>query len=51
VPESPGDEETLAAMTRELVDYRLAMYLARARQTGAGDALECVVLSNQRDPS
>jgi superfamily II DNA or RNA helicase/diadenosine tetraphosphate (Ap4A) HIT family hydrolase len=50
VPECPGDEETLAAMTRELVDYRLAMYLASTRLAAAGDALECVVLSNQRDP-
>jgi hypothetical protein len=37
-------------MTRELVDYQLAMYLAAARQTATGDAFECVVLSNQRDP-
>jgi SOS-response transcriptional repressor LexA len=50
VPECPGDQETLAAMTRELVDYRLAMYLARARQAATGDSLECLVLSNQRDP-
>ena len=50
VPTTPGDQETLATMTRELVDYRLATYLAAVRQAATGDTFECVVLSNQRDP-
>lgn len=47
---SPGDEPTLAAMTREIVESRLVDYVARARAAAAGDALECVVTWKQRDP-
>lgn len=45
-----ADEPTLAAMTRELVDYRLAQYRARRGEEAQGAAFECKVLSNQRDP-
>jgi hypothetical protein len=42
---------TLTQMTRELVDYRLAQYLARRRQTGpSSEGFVCKVISNQRDP-
>jgi hypothetical protein len=44
-----ADRETLAAMTQELVDYRLAKY-RRERLQPVGDAFECKVLWNQRDP-
>jgi len=50
LPECPGDEAVLAAMTRELVDWRLAAYVQTKRSTEHGDAFECVVLSNRRDP-
>ncbi|WP_437316326.1 DEAD/DEAH box helicase family protein [Sorangium sp. So ce385] len=46
----PGDEEAFAAMTRELVDYRLAMYRARRREDGAGASFSARVLWNKRDP-
>lgn len=43
--------ETLAAMTRELVDYQLARYRARGRDAQpVGAAFECTVLWNRRDP-
>lgn len=55
VPQLPipaGDEDTFAAMTRELVDYRLAQYRARCREDTAqvGGAFQAKVLSNRRDP-
>ncbi|MCO5170375.1 MAG: DEAD/DEAH box helicase family protein [Planctomycetes bacterium] len=50
LPGTPEDEPTLAAMTRELVDYRLAQYRRRRREDAVGSAFECKVLSNQRDP-
>lgn len=50
IPVSRGDETTLAAMTRELVDLRLAEYRARVKQQALGAAFECKVISNQRDP-
>lgn len=50
LPATPGDEATLAAMTRELVEWRLVDYLSRLRAEAAGDAFECVVISNKRDP-
>lgn len=41
------DAATLAAMTRELVDYHLAMYRARGKSTGSlGDAFECRLITN-----
>ncbi|WP_437975181.1 helicase-related protein [Sorangium sp. So ce295] len=46
----PGDEEAFAAMTRELVDYRLAMYRARRREDGSGASFSAKVLWNKRDP-
>lgn len=45
-----GDEATLAAMTRELVDYKLAQYRARRAAEVQGSSFECKVISNQRDP-
>ena len=50
LPSVPGDEETLAAMMRELVDCRLVDYQARLRAEATGDAFESVVISNGRDP-
>jgi hypothetical protein len=50
LPDCAGNEETLAEMTRELVEYRLAQYVSRAREAETGEPFECVVLSNQRDP-
>ena len=42
---------TLTQMTRELVDYRLAQYLARKRQGEPSiEGFICKVISNQRDP-
>ena len=42
---------TLTQMTRELVDYRIAEYLARRRQAEPSlEGFMCKVLSNQRDP-
>ncbi|WP_437960496.1 DEAD/DEAH box helicase family protein [Sorangium sp. So ce119] len=46
----PGDEEAFAAMTRELVDYRLAMYRARRREDVSGASFSTKVTWNQRDP-
>jgi superfamily II DNA or RNA helicase/diadenosine tetraphosphate (Ap4A) HIT family hydrolase len=47
----PALEPALSRLTRELVDYRLAQYRARIRQTTAStDGFVCKVLSNQRDP-
>ncbi|AUX42550.1 hypothetical protein SOCE26_039830 [Sorangium cellulosum] len=46
----PGDEEVFAEMTRELVDYRLAMYRARRREEGSGASFSAKVTWNQRDP-
>ncbi|MDP2311744.1 MAG: DEAD/DEAH box helicase family protein [Pseudomonadota bacterium] len=49
VPRLPSaDVETLAAMTRELVDARLATY--RRRREGGGEAVDAKVSWNQRDP-
>ena len=50
IPVSKGDETALAEMTRELVDYRLAQYRARARQQEPGAAFECKVIPNKSDP-
>jgi superfamily II DNA or RNA helicase/HKD family nuclease len=50
LPDCAGDEETLAEMTRELVEYRLAQYVSRPREAATGEPFECVVLSNRRDP-
>jgi len=42
---------TLTQMTRELVDYRLAQYLARKRQSAPSvEGFVCKIISNQRDP-
>lgn len=50
LPSAPGDDATLAAMTRELVEWRLVDYLSRLRAEATGDSFECVVISNKRDP-
>jgi len=53
VPQLPiqaDQEQTFAAMTRELVDYRLARYRRRNAEEQAGDAFTCKVTWNQRDP-
>ena len=50
LPACIGDEATLAAMTREVVDWRLARYVRSARAGDEGNGFECVVLSNRRDP-
>ena len=42
LPDCAGDEETLAEMTRELVEYRLAQYVSRAREAATGEPFECV---------
>jgi superfamily II DNA or RNA helicase/diadenosine tetraphosphate (Ap4A) HIT family hydrolase len=48
---APSLEATLARLTRELVDYRLAQYRARRRQGVASvDGFVCKVTWNQRDP-
>jgi SOS-response transcriptional repressor LexA len=46
----PPVREAFVAMTRELVDMRLAQYRLRARSDDGGSAFECKVLWNQRDP-
>jgi len=47
----PELASTLTQMTRELVDYRLAQYLARKRQAGSSlEGFVCKVLWNKRDP-
>lgn len=49
LPRFPAcDPTTLAAMTRELVDARLATY--RRRREGGGSAVDSKVSWNQRDP-
>ncbi|MDP1823188.1 MAG: DEAD/DEAH box helicase family protein [Archangium sp.] len=46
-----GDEAALAAMTGELVDYRLAQYRSRQQHAEAStDSFVCRVTWNQRDP-
>ncbi|WP_437971076.1 DEAD/DEAH box helicase family protein [Sorangium sp. So ce260] len=50
IPCPDGDEAVLAAMTWELVDYRLAMYRARGKEEAAGASFTTRVLWNQRDP-
>ncbi|MBI3726265.1 DEAD/DEAH box helicase family protein [bacterium] len=51
IPIAAGDEATLADMTRELVDYRLALYRrGRNTQQELGASFACKVISNQRDP-
>ena len=51
LPDVAGREEVLAAMTRELVDYRLAQYRARLRQPlDAALAFDATVTWNQRHP-
>lgn len=50
IPCPADDEETLAAMMRELVDYRLAMYRARQNEHVAGASFSAKVLQNRRDP-
>lgn len=46
----PGDVDTFTAMTRELVDYRLAWYRARRRQDDSGASFTARVIWNQREP-
>jgi hypothetical protein len=50
LPIPDGLEVTFADMTRELVDYRVAQYRRRGEADTAGDAFECKVLWNKRDP-
>ena len=50
LPIENGLDEVFADMTREIVDYRLAQYRRRAEAATVGEAFECKVLSNQRDP-
>jgi SOS-response transcriptional repressor LexA len=50
LPCAPGDESTLAAMTWELCDYRLAMYRNRQKHDANGASFSAKVLWNQRDP-
>ncbi len=47
----PDLAPALSRLTRELVDYRLAQYRARRREsTTSAEGFVCKVLSNQRDP-
>jgi superfamily II DNA or RNA helicase/diadenosine tetraphosphate (Ap4A) HIT family hydrolase/HKD family nuclease/SOS-response transcriptional repressor LexA len=47
----PSDaKEAFADLTRELVDYRLAQYRARERESTQGTAFEAKVFWNKRDP-
>lgn len=47
----PADaKDAFADLTRELVDYRLAQYRARERESTQGTAFEAKVFWNQRDP-
>jgi hypothetical protein len=51
LPKVPGREGLLAAMTRELVDYRLAKYRARSREPRPGElSFFAKVTWNQRNP-
>jgi hypothetical protein len=45
-----GLEEPLVRMTRELIDYRLAMYRARSSADEPGASFSCVLTWNRRDP-
>ncbi len=51
LPLDPAQEGTLARLTHELVDYRLAQYRARRQQTeGSSEGFVCKVMWNQHDP-
>lgn len=50
LPIAPGHGETFAALTRELVDYRLAQYRRRIAADVPGESFRCKVLWNKRDP-
>lgn len=50
LPLVEGAESAFVAMTRELVDYRLAGYRQRHRATGPSGSFTCKVTWNQRDP-
>ena len=51
LPPVPGNEVVLAAMTRELVDYRLAKYRARSREPLDGSlAFQAKVIWNGHTP-
>lgn len=50
LPVPPAHEEVFAAMTRELVDYRLAQYRKRGSAVSGGTGFTCKVTWNQRDP-
>ncbi len=50
LPVPEGREDTFAEMTREIVDYRVAQYRRRGEAEATGDAFECKILWNQRDP-
>jgi superfamily II DNA or RNA helicase/diadenosine tetraphosphate (Ap4A) HIT family hydrolase/SOS-response transcriptional repressor LexA len=50
LPVPAGLEDVFSAMTRELLDYRLAMYRARTSLAAGPGRFTCKVLWNQRDP-
>ena len=51
VPRIPGvGSDALEAMTRELVDYRLAQYRARRPEAREARTFRCKLTWNQRDP-
>jgi superfamily II DNA or RNA helicase/diadenosine tetraphosphate (Ap4A) HIT family hydrolase len=52
LPATPDDEATLAAMTQELVDYRLAQYRARGAgaETASPASFEAQVILKEHDP-
>ena len=50
IPCPVGEEGVLVAMTRELVDYRLAMYRMRRRQEDTGASFLAKVIWNKNSP-
>ncbi|MFN7989465.1 MAG: DEAD/DEAH box helicase family protein [Thermoanaerobaculia bacterium] len=50
LPVAKGCEAAFAAMTRELVDYRLAQYRQRYKTSGPAGSFTCKVTWNRRDP-
>jgi hypothetical protein len=50
IPCPPGSEDALIAMTRELVDYRLAQYRERHPSENAAGSFRAKVISNKHDP-
>lgn len=50
LPVGEGSVSAFVAMTRELVDYRLAQYRQRYKTAGPAGSFSCKVTWNQRDP-